>query len=228
MKIGIVAAMEVETAALLEKMGDYQEEVHAHQKFYIGEIAGQSVVLVQSGIGKVNAALATTLLIDHYGVQQVINSGVAGGIGQGLAVGDLVVSTECAYHDADNRVFDYAYGQIPQMPARFDASVEMLDDFEKIAEKEWNVRNGLIVSGDSFVASQTMIDHILHHFPEAQATEMEGAAVAQVCYQFEIPFLIIRAISDVADDEANQTYAEFVEVTGRRSAQLLIEWLGTL
>lgn len=225
MIIGIVAAMEEEAVALIEQMENKRKTTHARQRFYRGTIGNQKLVLVQSGIGKVNAALATTLLIDHYKVDQVINSGVAGGIGEQLAVGDLVISTECAYHDADNRVFGYEYGQIPQMPVCYPSSEQMIEKMNQIAQKDWTVHFGQIVTGDSFIASQRSIDRILSYFPHALATEMEGAAVAQICYQFEIPFIIIRAISDVGDEQAEQSYETFVEETGRKSADMLVDYL---
>lgn len=225
MKIGIVAAMEEETRALLDVMTEKSIEKRAQQKFYKGRYLSHEIILVQSGIGKVNAALATSLLIDRFGAEIVVNSGVAGGIGEDISVGDLVVSTSCAYQDADNRIFDYDYGQIPQMPARYCAAREVLDSFISLAENQWTIRQGLIVSGDSFIASQEEINRILHYFPDALATEMEGAAVAQTCYQFEIPFLVIRAISDAANEEADISFDEFVEETGRRSGELLIEWM---
>src|SRR5699024_5363507 len=126
MKIGIIAAMEQEIKTLVEHLSDTKETIKANQRFYEGEIHGKQVVLVQSGIGKVNASIAASLLIQEFKVEAVINTGSAGGIGEGLSVGDLVISTELTYNDADSRAFGYTFGQIPQMPARYPASSELL------------------------------------------------------------------------------------------------------
>src|SRR5699024_282442 len=134
--------------------------------------------------GKVNASIAATLLIDVFEVDAVINTGSAGGIGTGLSVGDLVLSTELSYNDADARSFGYTYGQIPQMPARYKADDYLLKQFTKAAESQWTIKKGLIVTGDSFISDNHKIADIKSHFTEALVTEMEGAAIAQTCYQF--------------------------------------------
>lgn len=226
MKIGIIAAMEEETRLLVEKM-ELKAETHiANQHFYEGTIHNVEVVLVQSGIGKVNAALATSLLIDHFGTTFVINSGSAGGIGEGLAIGDLVVSTELSYNDADARAFGYMFGQVPQMPASYQADKAYSDLAKRIAtELDWRVKQGLIVTGDSFIASQDKIQEIKAHFPEALVSEMEGTAVAQTCYQYDVPFIVIRAVSDGGDDEANISFDEFIIQAGRDSGKLVVEFI---
>ena len=223
MKIGILVAMEEEMRRLMEVISE--ETVHeiANQTFYDGVIYGQPVTIVRSGIGKVNAAIATTLLIHTFDVDAVINTGSAGGIGEGLAIGDLVIATELAHHDADNRAFGYTYGQIPQMDATFSTNENLSQRIEKTAKPlDWHTQRGLIVSGDSFVAGTEQIEKIRQFFPEALVTEMEGAAVAQTCHQFDVPCAVIRAVSDTSDEEASVTFDEFVLLAGERSAELVL------
>ncbi|GAA0361115.1 5'-methylthioadenosine/adenosylhomocysteine nucleosidase [Alkalibacterium iburiense] len=225
LKIGIIAAMEQEIRVLTEQLNHKEEITKANQKFYKGKLSDMNVVLVQSGIGKVNASIAATLLIEVFQVDAVINTGSAGGIGAGLSVGDLVLSKQLAYNDADARAFGYAYGQIPQMPERYGADDKLISLFMKAAEKEWTIRNGLIVTGDSFISSKVEIKKIKEYFEDALVTEMEGAAIAQTCYQFDIPFLVIRAVSDVADEEASVSFDEFIELAGKKSAETVINFL---
>lgn len=224
MKIGIIAAMEEEIRLLTETLKNKQHITIANQQFYEGQIHDLDVVLVQSGIGKVNATIATALLINHFDAEFIINTGSAGGIGKDLKVGDLVVSTRLAYNDADARVFGYEFGQIPQMPAKFIADSNYCDLAEEVGmHLGWKVHKGEVVSGDSFIASSERIKETLNYFPNALVTEMEGTAVAQTCYQFDVPFIVVRAVSDTADEEANISFDEFVIQAGKDSAALVIK-----
>ncbi|MCA9766628.1 MAG: 5'-methylthioadenosine/adenosylhomocysteine nucleosidase [Carnobacterium sp.] len=228
MKIGIIGAMEEEIVLLKSKMLSPKECFQANVLFISGELEGHQVVLVQSGIGKVNAAIAATLLISQYGVETLINTGSAGGIGVGLAVGDIVVSSEVAYHDVDVTIFNYKIGQVPQMPARYTANQRLI---EKIIAAAKNVGlhpiEGLIVTSDSFIAGKNQTEKIMTDFPDALAAEMEGAAIAQVCYQFKKPFVIVRAMSDVANEEASISFDEFIVEAGIKSANMVLELLKT-
>lgn len=226
MKIGIIAAMEQEVKALVEVMEEKSVTEKANQTFYDGTIYEQEVTVVRSGIGKVNAAIATALLIDTFEVDTVINTGSAGGIGKGLSVGDLVLATELSYNDADVQVFGYAFGQIPQMPDRYTADQELIKMVKAAAlATDWSVEEGLVVSGDSFIASKEQTNHIKEHFPEVLVTEMEGAAVAQTCYQFNVPFVVVRALSDTADEEASVSFDEFIDEAGKKSADMVLAFL---
>lgn len=223
MKIGIIVAMEEEIKRLTEEIVSTDVRKIAKQTFYDGKIASQPVTVVQAGIGKVNATIATALLIETFEVDVVINTGSAGGIGEGLAIGDLVIATSLAYNDADNRGFGYTYGQIPQMAAEFIADESLGQRIEKAATPlGWPIQRGLIVSGDSFISETDKINEIKGYFPKALVTEMEGAAVAQTCTQFEVPFAVIRAVSDTADEEATVNFDEFVLLAGQRSAELVL------
>lgn len=229
MKLGIIAAMEQEARELVAQLSGMTQTVKANQHFYEGTIHGKDVVLVQSGIGKVNAAIAATLLIETYNVEAVINTGSAGGIGEGLSVEDLVISSELAYNDADARVFGYAFGQIPQMPDKYYSNPNLVGLFKDAAEsKGWETKQGMIVTGDSFISDKKRILEIKDHFKDVLVTEMEGAAVAQTCYQFNVPFAVIRAVSDVADEDASLSFDEFIDKVGKKSAETVIQFISLL
>ncbi len=230
MKIGIIGAMDQEVKILKEKMAAPMSWERAGVLFVSGTLGKHDVIVVRSGIGKVAASVTTSLLIQQYGVNMVINTGSAGGIGEGLQVGDVVFSEKLAYFDVDVTGFGYDYGQLPAgMPLYFEASQYIIEEMKKAAEKTGQqVRSGLIVTGDSFVNSPEKIAEIKSHFPEALACEMEGAAIAQTARQFNIPFLVVRAISDTADHQATMSFDEFIDEAGKRSAEMVIEFLNTI
>lgn len=226
MKYGIICAMEEEIKALRAQLTNANEENIANMIFYSGQINDHEVVLVRAGIGKVQAGVTTAFLIENFKVDAVINSGSAGGIGTGLAVGDLVLSTGAAYHDASATVFGYKPGQLPQQPQIFEADQELLQAVSEAASQaDLQVKPGLIVTGDQFVSSQAQIAAIKEIYPQALCCEMEGAAVAQVAYQFDKPFLIVRAMSDVGDEDAGQSFDEFIIDAGKKSAQMILNLL---
>lgn len=226
MKIGIIAAMEQEAREIISQMKNIQETIKANQHFYEGDIHNVPVVLVQSGIGKVNAAIAATILIEVYEVEAMINTGSAGGIGEGLAVEDLVISKELSYNDADARAFGYDFGQIPQMPSKYTSDKHLVKVFKQAAlKKNWAIKEGLIVTGDSFISDQRKVTEIRQQFTDALVTEMEGAAIAQTCYQFGIPFVVIRAVSDVSDEDASLSFDEFIEKVGKKSGETVLEFI---
>ena len=229
MKIGIIGAMEEEILLLKSKMSNKKEWTEAKADFIEGQIGEVEVVLVRCGIGKVNAALTTTLLLAKHDIDLIVNTGSAGGIGAGLHVGDVVIASEMAYHDVDATVFGYSIGQVPQMPARYIANQGTIEKTITAAKKTGLTPvKGLIVTSDSFIASQAQTDVILSNFTDALASEMEGAAIAQVCYQFDVPFVIIRAMSDVADEEAGVSFDEFIIEAGKKSAEMVLELVASL
>ncbi|SBO18222.1 5'-methylthioadenosine/adenosylhomocysteine nucleosidase [Carnobacterium divergens] len=229
MKIGIIGAMEEEVILLKSKMIDTKEWTEAKADFIEGTLDGIEVVLVRSGIGKVNAAITTTLLLAKQDIDLVINTGSAGGIGQGLKIGDVVVSSEMAYHDVDATVFGYVIGQVPQMPARYVADTGIVEKVMEAAKKaSLTPVKGLIVTSDSFIAGKEATTKIMKNFPDVLAAEMEGAAIAQVCHQFDVPFVIMRAMSDTADEEAGVTFDEFIIEAGKKSALMVMELIHDL
>lgn len=229
MKIGIIGAMEEEVILLKSKMTVTKEWTEAKADFIEGTLDGIEVILVRSGIGKVNAAITTTLLLAKHDIDLVINTGSAGGIGQGLKIGDVVVSSEMAYHDVDATVFGYVIGQVPQMPARYVGDATIVEKVIEAAKKaSLTPVKGLIVTSDSFIAGKEATTKIMKNFPDVLAAEMEGAAIAQVCHQFDVPFVIVRAMSDTADEEAGVTFDEFIIEAGKKSALMVMELIHDL
>ncbi|MFV0557328.1 MAG: 5'-methylthioadenosine/adenosylhomocysteine nucleosidase [Enterococcus sp.] len=227
MKIGIIGAMEQEIKILREKITNPTSWERAGALFISGTLGAHEVIVVRSGIGKVAASLTTSLLIQNYGVELVINTGSAGGIGPRLSVGDVVLAEQLAYFDVDVTGFGYQFGQLPAgMPLYFEASQSALQQMKTAAERtKQAVKTGLIVTGDSFIHQAEKVQTILAHFPNALACEMEGAAIAQTASAFEIPVLVVRAMSDTADHQATQSFDEFIEEAGQRSAQMVIEFV---
>lgn len=229
MKIGIIGAMEEEVQLLKSKMSHLNQHQIAGVDFYEGEISQQTVILVRSGIGKVQAGMTTGLLLAQYAPDVVLNTGSAGGIGQGLKIDDVVISSEVAYHDVDATAFGYVIGQLPQQPARFKADSDWVARVQRAAAAvKLASRTGLIVSGDQFVSSQAASKKILANFPGALASEMEGAAIGQVATQFKVPFVIIRAMSDVGDEDAGVIFDDFVVKAGQHSAAMILALLAQL
>lgn len=224
MKFGIICAMQEELKMLLEHLKQDSQTDVGGKIYYDGTIDGISVVLVESGIGKVEAGITTEHLITDFAADVVINSGSAGGIGKNQHVGDVVISTATAYHDVDARAFDYEYGQLPGQPARFRASQKWADALADAGQETGlNIEKGLIVSGDQFVSSKDAIAEIKHYFPEALSAEMEGAAVGQVACDHNVPYVVVRAMSDTADEDAGVSFDEFIIQAGQRSAKMLLQ-----
>lgn len=229
MKFGIICAMPEEIKELTARLSDKQVETIGGKDYLQGKISNQQVVLVESGIGKVEAGITTEHLITDFNVDVVINSGSAGGIGRGLNIGDVVISSETAYHDVDARAFDYVYGQLPGKQPRFKASEKWGRALETAGEQTGlNIKRGLIVSGDQFIASQDAIDQILHYFPEALSSEMEGAAVGQVATDHDVPYVVVRAMSDTGNEDAGVSFDEFIIEAGKRSANMLLQLFADL
>lgn len=226
MKIGIIGAMDQEIEVLKETMTEKKSWERAGAVFISGSLGNHEVIVVRSGIGKVLSAVTTVLLIHQYGVNMVINTGSAGGIGKGLAVGDIVIANKLAYFDVDVTGFGYEKGQLPGMPLYYDCSTYLKAEMKKAVEKiGLPVQHGLIVTGDSFIDDKEKTARILADFPEALACEMEGASIAQAAAQFNIPFLVVRAISDTADHAATQSFDEFIEEAGKKSAEMVIQFV---
>ncbi|POP41612.1 5'-methylthioadenosine/S-adenosylhomocysteine nucleosidase [Superficieibacter electus] len=225
MKIGIIGAMEEEVTLLRDKIVNRQTLKSGGCEIYTGQLHGIDVALLRSGIGKVAAALGTTLLLEHGKPDVIINTGSAGGLASTLKVGDIVVSDEVRYHDADVTAFGYEYGQLPGCPAGFQADPKLIDAAEAcIAELNLNAVRGLIVSGDAFINGSVSLAKIRHQFPQAIAVEMEATAIAHVCHNFGTPFVVVRAISDVADQQSHLSFDEFLVVAAKQST-LMVETL---
>ncbi len=224
MKIGIIGAMEVEVALLKEHMTITETYDCAKMHFCAGTIGATPVVVVQSGIAKVNAALCVQILVDHFQVTHVVNTGVAGSLDNALNIGDIVVSTAARYHDVDATYFGYARGEVPQMgtvsfpadPALRKAAVAAV----KQTAPEISVKEGEIISGDQFISTPEKKKE-LQTFFSAACTEMEGAAIAQAAYLNGLPFVILRAISDKADESEEANYPQFAAEAARHCAAIV-------
>lgn len=220
--IGIIGAMEEEVAILKGELQSLEEINIAHVKFYKGTLKGKSVVLTQSGIGKVNVAISSALLINEFNPSIIINTGSAGALDDKLNIGDVVVSETVGYHDADARAFGYVLGQLPDMPAVYNADQHLLAKaIDAIETQQLVAHTGLIVSGDSFIGTNDQRLTIKRHFNQALAVEMEAGAIAQTCYQFDVPFIITRAISDKSNGEANVTFDEFLGEAAKSSSDMV-------
>lgn len=218
--IGIIGAMEEEVTILKNKLTQLSEISVAHVKFYTGILKDREVVITQSGIGKVNAAISTTLLINKFKPDVIINTGSAGALYESLNVGDVLISDDVKYHDADATAFGYEYGQIPQMPVAFQSSKPLIEKVSQVVQQQQlTAKVGLIVSGDSFIGSVEQRQKIKKAFPNAMAVEMEATAIAQTCYQFNVPFVVVRAVSDLANGEAEMSFEAFLEKAAVSSSQ---------
>lgn len=227
--IGIIGAMDKEVAQIKEMMNDVSIVSKASMEFYKGRINEKEVVVVRSGIGKVNAGICTQILADVFDVDLVINTGIAGSLNSDINIGDIVLSTDALQHDVNATAFGYAKGQIPRMDRlSFKADERLIDIAEACCREtcpELNVFKGRVVSGDQFIADKDTKDRIIEEF-SGYCTEMEGAAIAQAAYLNGIPFLIVRAISDKADNSAEVDYPKFEKKAIANSVSILKEMIG--
>ena len=228
--IGIIGAMDSEVAALFARMTAKEKINLNNLTFYKGKLYNKDVVVVKCGIGKVNAALCTQLMILNFKVSKIINTGIAGAVGEGLKIYDFVVSTEAVYHDFDVQFFGYKLGQVPGMPETFKADPSLINA-AKLAFEQTDFANklklaqGRIASGDQFISGNEKKASIISNF-HPQCVEMEGCAIAQTCYANNVPFVIIRCMSDTADDSVKETYSE--ETASRLSSTFLLEVINKL
>lgn len=230
MRVGIIGAMDQEVDLLRSKLEDRKDTNLAGSEFFEGKIDSSDVVLLKSGIGKVNAALGTALLIEKFQPDVIINTGSAGGFLKDLNVGDVVISTEVRHHDVDVTIFGYEYGQVPRMPAYFAPDEKLVEAAVKSAEKIDGIQvvKGLIASGDSFMNDPERVEYVRTKLPDLYAAEMEAAAIAQVAYLFDKPFVIIRSLSDIAGKESNISFDQFLETAAKNSAELILLMLEEL
>ena len=244
--IGIVSAMHEELAAALQHLPEQQVRTHAGREFRLGRWHGQSVVLVLSRVGKVAAATTATALIEQFGVEQIVFTGTAGGLADDVAVGDLVLAEGFVQHDMDasplfprHEVPLYGHSRFDTDPALnqslANAARSVLthpentlgaDAVQAFGLQQARLHTGLVLSGDRFVATAAESQELRQRLPDALAVEMEGAAIAQVCHDYGLPFAALRTVSDRADDSAHVDFTRFItEVASRYSAAVLDTWL---
>ncbi|NFR87200.1 MULTISPECIES: 5'-methylthioadenosine/adenosylhomocysteine nucleosidase [unclassified Clostridium] len=230
MTIGIIAAMTEELEILLKDLNLEEKKEKANMVFHKGTINNKNVVAVVCGIGKVNSAVCTQILISEYNVDKIVNVGVAGGIGKDIYPGDIVVAENLVQHDMDTSAFGDKIGQIPRLDTfDFKCDKDMVAAAKKSCEEisELNSFTGRIVSGDQFVANLEKIQWLEKEFG-AISCEMEGASIAQVCYLNSIPFVVIRSISDNANNGAHMDYEKFTPIAVKNSTNILKNMLKKL
>lgn len=227
-KIGIIGAMELEVEQLKKEMAVKSVVTKAGMDFFEGTLDDVPVVVVRSGIGKVNAALCVQILADVFQVSHVINTGVAGSLNAKLDIGDILISRDAMHHDMDTTIFGYQPGEVPQMGFReFRADERMMELAREACEKvnpDICVMFGRVVSGDQFISSKEVKERLIALF-QGDCAEMEGASVAHGAYLNSLPFVIIRAISDKADDSAEMDYPTFEAAAAKHSAALVKEMI---
>ncbi len=228
---GIIGAMEEEVAALKDSMEVQETTEQASMIFCKGVLCGKEVVIVRSGIGKVNAGICAQILVDRFGADTLINTGIAGSLDAKIDIGDMVISTDALHHDMDATEFGYPIGQIPRMEAlSFPANEELLKKAVQASEKanpDIHTFTGRIASGDQFIASREIKDRIVENF-HPLCVEMEGAGIAQAAYLNQVSYVIIRAISDKADNSASVDYPTFERQAIAHSVRLVKELLTIL
>lgn len=222
MKIAIMGAMPEEIAPILEKLSTYKTTEYADNTYYEADYKGVELVIAYSKIGKVFSTLTASTMIQHFGCEKLLFSGVAGGINPSLKIGDLIVATKLSQHDLDITAFGHPMGFVPGGSVFVEADKGLIGISKVVAEELGKtVQEGVIATGDQFVHNEAIKDSIVKNF-NADALEMEGASVAVVCNALDIPFFILRAISDTADTDASFSFDEFMESSAVISAEFVM------
>lgn len=230
MKVGILCAMDQEIALLKKQIELSDTYKFAHLEYYVGTLNQVEVVIVKCGIGKVSASVATTVMIDRFEPDFVVNSGSAGGFDAELDIGDVVIATGVQHHDVDVTHFGYKRGQVFGMPDIYPCDVSMIDAAVNAAYKitDKKIKRGLVCTGDSFIGSDEEALRLRDLFPDMSAVEMEGAAIGQTCFMLDTPYLVIRSLSDIAGKESTVLFSEYLEEAGKNSAQLVMAMISEL
>ena len=227
-RIGIIGAMAQEVNILAGQLDNAERYEHAGFVFHTGTRHGLEVIILQSGIGKVSAAVGTAILLERHQPDAIINTGSAGGFATDLAIGDVIISDEVRHHDVDAVVFGYELGQVPGMPAAYHADSRLRDIARGAiaALGEVNVREGMIATGDAFMADPERVATTRAQFPTMLAVEMEGAAIAQTCYLYDCPFVVIRALSDIPGSGDNHlSFEQFLDIAADHSSRMVDQML---
>ncbi len=227
-RIGIIVAMQEELEEIKEYVEDINEKEIKHITFIEGKVEEKNVVLVQCGIGKVNAAMVTQALIDSYNIEYIVNIGVAGALNPMLNIGDVVIADKLIQHDFDITAFGHSKGYITGVGDFIQTDENLRNKLEKLnhnnKDNEYKIKLGIIASGDIFCTDIEMKNKIYSKF-DADCVEMEGAAIAQVCYLNEIPFVVMRSISDSPNGKNAITFDKFLKIASKRIANLLVEFI---
>ena len=228
MKIAIMGAMPEEVEPIVAKLENLKETVYAANTYYEGSYNGQEVVVAYSKIGKVFATLTATILIEKFGCEKLLFSGVAGAISDDLNIGDLIIADGLCQHDLDITAFGHPFGFVPEGEVCIPTDVNLRNIAKEVAKsKDLLLKEGVIATGDQFVANPDRKDWIGSEF-KADALEMEGASVAVVCSSLAVPFFILRAISDSADMDASFNFDEFLESSAKISADFILSMVDAI
>lgn len=222
--VAIIGAMSEEVNAFLPYLNEAVEYHAVQTVFYVGKLYGSKVVVLKSGVGKVRAAVTTAFLLEHFAPTHVVNIGSAGGFGKELSIGDIVVSKDVAYHDVDVTICGCAYGQVPGMPATFLAEQPLVELVKQVASTITGstVHDGLICTGDFFMSDAAAVALAKERFPRIIATDMEAAAIGHTCYLYNQPFVVIRSISDLVEQEQNRVdFINFLNIAAKNSAHIV-------
>ncbi len=225
MKIAIMGAMVEEIEPILQFLKEYETIKYANNKYYFAKYKNLELIIAYSKIGKVFASLTAATMIEKFGAKKLLFSGVAGAINPSLKIGDLIVATKLVQHDLDITVFGHPFGCVPEGKVFTNADKELILLAKDIAkDKGIDLKEGIIATGDQFISSNKKKEWIQKTF-NADALEMEGASVAVVCDALNIPFLIMRSISDSADMDAGFDFEEFLKSSSKKSADFIISML---
>jgi adenosylhomocysteine nucleosidase len=222
-KVGIIGAMEQEIEILRDSLINRKDHKLAGFDIYTGSLENVDVVLLQSGIGKVNSSVSTALMLQQFSPDCIINTGSAGGCDDSLEVGDIVISSELIHHDVDVTAFGYELGQMARMPVTYKPD-ELLAEIAKNcieSVSEAKAVRGIIATGDAFISDPEKVAHIKNSFSNVKAVEMEAAAIAQTCHLFGVPFIVVRALSDIAGKSSNLSFADFIVTASTHSARMV-------
>jgi adenosylhomocysteine nucleosidase len=228
MIIGIIGAMDEEIELLIKEIENIKKHQNLMYDVYEGNYFGKTVVFLKSGIGKVNAAVATQMLIKEYGAHIIINTGIAGSLGEEVSLGDVVVSTETQQYDIDVTIFGYKEGEIPRMDTSvFKADEKIIEILRKNTEFENKLHFGKIVSGDRFVSSGEIKEKLRNVF-KGLCVDMESGSIGHVCYLYSKPYVAIRCISDNADESAETIYKDFNVYAANLSAKITLDLINKI
>lgn len=225
--IAIIGAMKEEISLLSSLLAKPKKNTIAGVNFIKGTLASHTIVIAQSGIGKVSAAHTTTLLHERFNPSVIFNIGTAGGINPKLSIGDVVLADRVVHHDFDvSAISNALYGQVPGSSQFFLPDKLLLNQIEDILfQLDINSYSGLLASGDKFLSDEKALDNILKHFPNLLAVDMEAASIAQICQKYKTPFIILRAISDIPKEESPLNFVEFLQLASKNSTNVIVKFL---
>ncbi|KXB58896.1 5'-methylthioadenosine/S-adenosylhomocysteine nucleosidase [Gemelliphila asaccharolytica] len=226
--IALIGAMPEEVKIIKSKIRNLKIEKKAKVEFYLGEYEGKNIVLMLSRPGKVNASMATAILLNNYKIDYVINIGSCGSLNDKLEIGDMIIGEEVRYFDVDATEFGYEFGQVPTCPEKYVSDKMLVKKARQIKLDNNKIYSGLIGTSDSFISNPKLKKDILKKFPNMLVVEMEAAAIAQVCYNFETKFIICRSVSDKAEEGTRITFDKFLEIAAINSSKLTTELIKNL